>query len=102
MTVPIQPASSVRLRVTSGMDVLENWSRYANDLDRTGVYEVLFSVTEGSVFKNDVIVDIADRPTEFFVLARHHLAVKIRLHSLDACEVVYIGPARAATGPDVA
>jgi len=100
MTVPIEPASSARLRLTLGIDVLENWSRDANDLARTAVYEVLFSVTERSVFKDHVVVDVADRPTEFFVLARRDLAVKIRLHSLDACEVVYIGPAGTASWPD--
>jgi hypothetical protein len=100
MTSPIQPASSVRLRLTSGLEVLEDWSRDADDLAKTAVYEVLFSVAEGSVFKNHMVVDDVDRPTEFFVLTRRHLAVKIQLHSLDTCAVVYIGPACAAPGLD--
>lgn len=100
MTTPIQPASSARLRLTSGFEVLETWSRDADDLTKTAVYEVLFSVTERSVFKDYVVVDDADRPTEFFVLTRRNLAVKIQLHSLDTCAVVYIGPASDAPGLD--
>lgn len=100
MTGPIQPASSARLRLTSSIEVLENWSRDADDLAKTAVYEVLFSVTQGSVFKDHVVVDVPDRPTEFFVLTHRYLAVKIRLHSLETCEVVYIGPACGAPGLD--
>jgi hypothetical protein len=100
MIIPSQPASTARLRLTSGMEMLENWSRDADDLAKTAVYEVLFSVAERSVFKDHVVVDDADRPTEFFVLTRRSLAVKIRLHSLDACAVVYIGPACDAPGLD--
>jgi len=100
MTAPIQPASSARLRLTSGMGVLENWSRDADDLAKTAVYEVLFSITEGTVFKDHVVVDDVDRPTEFFVLTHRNLAVKIQLHSLDACSVVYIGSACGAPGLD--
>lgn len=100
MTTSSQPASSARLRLTSGFEVLESWSRDADDLAKTAVYEVLFSVTERSVFQDYVVVEVADLPTQFFVLARRNLAVKIQLYSLDTCAVVYIGPACDAPGLD--
>jgi len=100
MTTPIQPGRGTRLRLTSGLELLEDWSRDADDLAKTAIYEVLFSVTEGSVFRDHVVVDDVDRPTEFFVLTRRYLAVKIQLLSLDTCAVLYIGPACDAPGLD--
>jgi uncharacterized protein DUF6235 len=100
MTIPVQPSSSSPLRLTSGFELIESWSRDADDLTKTAVYEVLFLVAERSVFKDCVVVDDPERPTEFFVLTRRNLAVKIQLHSLDTCAVVYIGPASDAPGLD--
>lgn len=100
MTAPIPPASSTHLRVASGIEVLDSWSRDADDLAKSAVYEVLFAVTERSVFQDHVVIDDADRPTEFFVLTRRNLAVKIQLHSLDTCAVVYIRQAGDAPGLD--
>lgn len=100
MTAPIQPDSSARLRLTGGLELLEDWSRDADDFAKTAVYEILFSVTEGAVFGEHMVVDDVDHPAEFFVLTRRHLAVKIQLLSLDTCAVVYIGPACHAPGLD--
>ena len=100
MSTPIQPGSAARLQLASGMELLEGWSRDADDLAKTAVYEVLFSITEGSVFRDHVVVDDAERPTHFFVLAGRDLAVKVQLLSLDTCAVVYIGSACAAPGLD--
>lgn len=100
MTTPIQPQSHARLRLTSGWELLEDWSRDADDLAKTAIYEVLFSVTDGAVFRDHVVVDDVDHPAEFFVLTRRYLAVKIQLLSLDTCAVVYIGPACRAPGLD--
>jgi hypothetical protein len=59
---------------------------------------VLFAVTERSVLHDHVVIDDADRQTEFFVVGRRDLAVKIQLHSLDTCAVVYTAPAGGARG----
>jgi hypothetical protein len=97
MSTPIQPA---RLQFASGIELIEDWSRNADDLAKTAVYEVLFSIAEGSVFRDHVVVDDVDRPTHFYVLTGRNLAVKVQLLSLDTCAIVYIGPACGAPGLD--
>lgn len=100
MTTPVHPPGGACLRFTSGIEVLDTWSRDADDLAKTAVYEVLFAVLDRSVFTDHTVIDDADRPTEFFVLTRRNLAVKIALHSLDTCAIVYVGPACGAPGLD--
>lgn len=100
MATSMQPGGGARLQLASGMELIEDWSRDADDFARTAVYEVLFSITEGSVFRDHVVVDDVDRPTYFFVLADRGLAVKIQLLSLETCAIVYIGSACGAPGLD--
>lgn len=92
--------SSHSLCLSSGLEILDNWARTANELEKTAVYEVLFAVSEKSVFSDYVTVDDSDEVTEFFVLTRCRLAVKLRLHSMDLFGIVYIGPACRVLQPE--
>lgn len=81
------------LRLAAGLEILDDWGRDANEIAKTAIYEVLFAVSEKTVFNDYVTVDDPDKVTEFFVLTGRGLAVKLRLHSLDSFGIVYIGPA---------
>jgi hypothetical protein len=88
--------------LTSGLEILDAWSQSASQAELNIVNQVLFAVTDLSVFTRYQIVDDVTRTTEFFVLAQRHLAVKIRVHGLNSFGIVYIGPACAAPGLDQA
>lgn len=92
--------SSQSLRLSSGLEILDNWARNANEIEKTAVYEVLFAVSERSVFSDYATVDDSDEVTEFSVLTRCRLAVKLRLHSIDLFGIVYIGPACSVLYPE--
>jgi hypothetical protein len=100
MSVPIQPVNNSPLRLASGCDVLDRWARGATETAKTAIYEVLFAITEKSVFRDYVIIDDAAKATEFFVPTRCGLAVKIRIHSMESFQIVYIGSLCGAPGLD--
>lgn len=102
MTMPIQPGDGTCFRLASGLDLLEDWSRNADDLAKTAVYEILFTIAERSVFTRHLVVDDIARPTEFFVMTRRNLVVKARILSLDAWAISYVGPASDVPGLDPA
>jgi Family of unknown function (DUF6235) len=103
MATPTQPTGDHTrsgFRLTSGLDLLEEWSRTAAQAEKNLVHDVLFAVADGSVFTGYDVVDDVERALEFFVLARHELTVKIRVHSLESFGIVYIGPTCDAPGLD--
>ena len=89
-------------RLTTGLERLDEWSRNATQVEKNVVNHVLFAVASKTVFTEYVVVDDVTRTMEFFVLAKCHLAVKIRVHSLGAFGIVYIGPTSTAPGLDQA
>jgi hypothetical protein len=103
MTTPIQPRGSrprLWCRLTSGLEELEKWSCNATQGEKNVVYDALFAVADRSVFSTHQVVDDINRPTQFFVLTRGYLAVKIRIHGFDDFGIVYIGPSSDAPGID--
>jgi Family of unknown function (DUF6235) len=105
MAEPIGPASRrppTPLRVTSGFDVLEQWSQHATQIEKNIVQRVLFAVVERSVFASYDVVDDVMKTMEFFVLSKCDLTVKIHIHDFDSCGIVYVGPTCAAPGLDQA
>lgn len=89
-------------RLTSGLELLEEWSKNATQVQKNVVNQVLFAVASRAVFSGYAVVDDVTRTMEFFVLAKCDIAVKIRVHGLDSFGIVYVGPASAAPGLDVA
>ena len=59
---------------------------------------MFFSLVSRTVFTEYDVIDDAGKTMEFFVLAPGGLTVKIRVFSLDAFGIVYIGPACDAEG----
>jgi hypothetical protein len=100
MTAPIGRWMSSSFRLTSGMELLDEWSQAATQAERNMVNSALFAVVDRSVFAEYVVVDDIERTMEFFVFARNDLIVKIRVHDLSSFGIVYVGPACAAPGLD--
>jgi hypothetical protein len=104
MDAPIQPAGSRRsaFRLTSGLDLLEKWSRTATQAEKNVVHQVLFAIADKSVFTDYLVVDDVVKTMEFFVLTRCEITIKVRVHGLNAFGIVYIGPTCDAPGLDCA
>ncbi len=81
-----------RRRLNLGVRRLEQWATTANQIDKNAVYEVLFAVSDGSVFRSHTVLDDVQRAGEFFVLARDGLVVKVSMQPFDTFGVLYIGP----------
>jgi len=82
---------ATRLRLTSGIPVLDHWSQTASQADRNVIYEALFAIVEGSVFLAYEILDQSGRPPEFFVVVKDDLGTKICIHRGDSFGITYIG-----------
>jgi Family of unknown function (DUF6235) len=92
----------LQFRLTSGLELLEEWSRSATQVQRNVVNQVLFAVASRDVFSEYAVVDDVTKTMEFFVLAKCDIVVKIRVHGLDSFGIVYVGPAGSAPGLDCA
>ncbi|OLF10334.1 DUF6235 family protein [Actinophytocola xanthii] len=84
-----------RFRMETGLEVLEEWTQTASQSQKNAVYEALFAMLDGSLFRRYRIVDDFQRPSELFVIVRDDLVVKIRVNCFDSFGVVHIG----ACGP---
>ncbi|HEV2781541.1 MAG TPA: DUF6235 family protein [Actinophytocola sp.] len=101
MNPHIEPAGSIhrpRFRMDTGLEVLERWADTATPSEKNAVYKALFAVADGSVFKNYRIVDDWQKLSEFFVLVKDNLVVKVCVHCFDSYGIVYIGPRQGAPG----
>lgn len=83
-------------RLDSGLDLLEEWSLTAGQIEQNALYDALFAVLNGTVFRRYRIVSDLERPNNFFVVVRDKLVVKIRFTSADTFAIMYVG---APTGP---
>lgn len=89
---------AMRLQLTSGLRVLEEWAIDAAQADRNVIYEALFAVADGSAFLiYDIFGDPHD-PHQFIILVKHDLVMKITLMRSDSSfEIGYIGALEQGT-----
>jgi hypothetical protein len=104
MSAPIVPSSGrpSLFTVTSGLDLLDEWSAHATQSQKNIVNRIIFAVADKNVFTEYCIVDDIENHMEFFVLAKNDLAVKIRIEGFDSFGILYIGSSCAAPGLDPA
>ena len=104
MSTPLPPASArpSSFTVTSGLDLLDQWSARATQAEKNTAYRILFAVADHSVFTGCHILDDARNHMEFFVLTKGGLTIKIRIDDLDSFAILYIGPSCTAPGLDAA
>lgn len=85
-----------RLRLGSGLDVLNAWTDSATDVDVAAVSDALFSVVERTVYRRYPVIDDSTMARELVVVVRDDLAVRVRLDDVEKFSVVYIGSPGAA------
>lgn len=102
MTVPSEATRRYPslFRLTTGLEILEDWSTTVTQAEKNAANRALFAVVEKTVFTEYNVVDDVEKTMEFFVFARNDLIVKIRVHDLGSFGIVYVGPAAEAPGLD--
>jgi hypothetical protein len=91
-----QVNGTTRFRLEAGLDVLDGWADTASQTRKNAVYQALFAMQDGSLFRTYRIFDDFQRPNELFVIVRDDLAMKIRVTCVDSFGIVAIGPFRNA------
>lgn len=95
---PVGRAGHPVFRLDTGMDVLETWADGASRGDKDAVYAALFAMTDRALVRDHRVVEDGHELSEFFVLLRGDLVLKLRVHSHDSFGVVYVGPRAGAPG----
>jgi hypothetical protein len=83
--------SRTKFRLETGLDVLDEWSQTAGQSRKNAVYQALFAMQDGSLFRRYRIIDDFQRPNELFVIVKDDLVVKIRVNCFDSFGIVHIG-----------
>jgi hypothetical protein len=83
---------AMRLQLTAGVELLEEWAESATQAERNVVYEALFAVGDGSAFLvYDIFGDPRD-PGNFIVMVRPKLILKVMVQRAEsAFEIRYVG-----------
>lgn len=84
--------TTIRFRMETGLDVLEDWAETANPRERNAVYKALFAMQDGSLFRTYRVIDDFQRPNELFAIVTNDLVMKIRVNCVDSFSVTAIGP----------
>lgn len=95
MAQPREPGgrhAGSRPRLERGLDVLDRWADTADTCDKVLVYQALFSMVDGSLFREYRIFDDFQRPNELFVVVEDDLVLKLRINCLDSFGILHIGP----------
>ena len=85
-----------RLRLGSGIDVLNAWTENAREADIEAVADALFAVVERSVYRRYPVIDDSSLARELVVVVRDDLAIRLRLDDVEKFGIVFIGSPGAA------
>jgi Family of unknown function (DUF6235) len=80
-----------RLRLGSGLDVLNAWTETASDTDAQAVADVLFTIVERAVYRFYPVIEDSAVARELIVVLRDDLAVRVRLDDVEKFGIVFIG-----------
>ncbi|MDA3646989.1 DUF6235 family protein [Saccharopolyspora indica] len=89
-----------RVRLTSGLQLLELWSATAGQIQRNQVYEALFDIADGRAAELYEVV-VGARGRELVVAVRPDLLVKVCFTSPSTFGLRYIGTPGDPAGSDV-
>lgn len=94
---------AMRLQLTEGVELLEEWAETATQAARNVVYEALFAVGDGSAFLvYDIFGDPHD-PGNFVVVVKPNLALKVTVRRAESTFAIrHVGalPDEAAAEPE--
>jgi hypothetical protein len=93
-----EAAAQTRCQLTSGWDLLTDWSETASPTRKNAVYGALFSMLDRTLFSTHQVIDDPQRPAQFFVAIKDNLVLKLRVNGLDSFDVLYVGTWEDAPG----
>jgi len=73
----------------------------ATQVEKNIVYDALFAVLNGTVFRRYRILNDLERTREFFVIVRDNLIIKVRFFDSEEFGIEYIGAPIAPPGRNV-
>ncbi|MFD9893995.1 DUF6235 family protein [Amycolatopsis sp. NPDC059027] len=83
---------AMRLQLTSGIEILEEWAQAASQADRNVIYEALFSIADGSAFLVYDIFGDGRNPHNFVIVVKRNLVIKFNMRrSESSFELIYVG-----------
>jgi hypothetical protein len=85
-----------RLRLGSGLDVLNAWTDTASGADIHAVADALFAIVERTVYRAYPVIDDSTVARELVVVVRDDLAIRVRLDDVEKFGIVFIGSSAAA------
>lgn len=89
---PRQVNNTIRFRMESGFEVLDEWAENASQTKKNAVYKALFAMQDGSLFRTYRVIDDFQHANEVFVIVKDDLMMKVRVKCVDAFDIVAIGP----------
>jgi hypothetical protein len=90
---PVRGLPVARLRLGSGVEILERWAAGTDQAAKNAMYKALFAISDGSVFHSHEVVDHHARPTQFTVKVKHDLVVRVCVHDSGVFGISFIGRA---------
>lgn len=85
-----------RLRLGSGIEVLDAWTDAAGNADAMAVADALFAIVERTVYRDYPVIDDSTIARELVVVVRDDLAIRVRLDDVEKFSIVFIGSSAAA------
>jgi hypothetical protein len=79
-------------RLETGLEVIEDWAGTASPSHKNAIYEALFTMLDGTLFRDYRVIDDFRQLSELFVIVKDDLVMKIRINCFDSFGVVHIGP----------
>ena len=79
-------------RLSAGQRLLECWSESASQIEKNSLYEALFAVSSGSVFRWYTVLTRPAPTRGLVILVRDNLVLKVGLPDSETFVIEYIGP----------
>lgn len=80
-----------RLRLGTGIEVLDAWTATASERDVNAVTDALFAIVERTVYTRYPVVEDSALARELVVVVRDDLAVRVRLDDVEKFGVLFVG-----------
>lgn len=80
-----------RLRLGTGIEVLDAWTATASQIDVNAMTDALFAIVERTVYTRYPVVEDSALARELVVVVRDDLAMRIRLDDVETFSVVFVG-----------
>lgn len=80
-----------RLRLGTGIEVLDAWTATASQIDVNAMTDALFAIVERTVYTRYPVVEDSALARELVVVVRDDLAMRIRLDDVETFSIVFVG-----------